>query len=111
MKAETALNFVKFVHTLAWAFFVACIVLLPVAAHQGNFQLVAWLVGIIALEIVILMLNGWACPLTAVAARYTEDRKPNFDIFLPLLIAKYNKLIFGTLFVVGLVYAALRWVA
>ena len=112
MKAETALNFVKFVHTLAWAFFVACIVLLPVAAHQGNFQLVAWLIGAVLFEIAILMLNKWACPLTAIAARYNSDRSANFDIFLPLWVAKYNKQIFGPLFVVGLIYAAVRgWLA
>ena len=108
MKAATVLFVIKLLHTLAWAFFAGCIVLLPVAAYWGNFQLGAWLLAAILFEIAVLMLNGWACPLTAIAARYTSDRSANFDIFLPLWLAKYNKQIFGALFVVGLVYAALR---
>ena len=57
----------------------------------------------------MLLLNRWSCPLTAVAARYTPDRRANFDIFLPLWLARNNKLIFGTLFVCGLAYAGWLW--
>ncbi|MBB1092471.1 hypothetical protein HUU61_14375 [Rhodopseudomonas palustris] len=38
------------------------------------------------------------CPLTAVAARYTDERADNFDIYLPIWLARHNRLIFGTLF-------------
>ena len=44
------------------------------------------------------------CPLTDVAARYTSDRRDNFDIYLPLWLARYNKHVFGTLYVAGIVY-------
>ncbi len=44
------------------------------------------------------------------AARYTEVRRDNFDIYLPLWMARYNKLIFGTLYVAGLAFALVRWV-
>lgn len=59
----------------------------------------------------------WAClagaiiaiiPL-ALAARYTEDRAPNFDIYLPRWLAQHNKALFGTLFVVGELVALARW--
>ena len=49
------------------------------------------------------------CPMTAVAARYTTDRADNFDIYLPLWLARYNKHIFGGLFVAGLVFSAWQW--
>jgi hypothetical protein len=58
--------------------------------------------GLVFVEVAVLAVNGGRCPLTAVAARYTDDRRDNFDIYLPLWLARYNKLIFGTLFVVGL---------
>ena len=35
------------------------------------------------------------------AARYTDDRASNFDIYLPNWLASHNKAIFGTLFVVN----------
>lgn len=44
-----------------------------------------------------------------VAARYTGDRNDNFDIYLPLWLARYNKPIFGTLFVVGVAVALCAW--
>jgi len=38
-------------------------------------------------------------------ARDTDDRCENFDIYLPEWRAKYNKLIFGTLYFAGVVFA------
>jgi hypothetical protein len=43
------------------------------------------------------------------AARYTDDRADNFDIYLPLWLARYNKHIFGFLFVVGELVVLWRW--
>jgi len=63
----------------------------------------------VLLEVLILAANQWRCPLTAVAARYTADRTDNFDIYLPLWLARYNKQIFGSLFAAGLVYTLGRW--
>jgi hypothetical protein len=47
-----------------------------------------------------------AVPLTAIAERYTDDRRANFDIWLPEWLARHNKSIFGTMFVLGLIYTA-----
>jgi hypothetical protein len=57
----------------------------------------------------VLITNGWRCPLTNVAARYTDDRSDNFDIYLPLWLARNNKVIFGWLFTVVLVFALALW--
>ncbi len=83
--------------------------LLPIAAFFGHFGLAAILIGFVAFEILVLALNRWACPLTGVARRFTTNRADNFDIFLPLLIARYNKQLFGTLFLLALAYTAYRW--
>jgi hypothetical protein len=48
--------------------------------------------------------NGWRCPLTALAARYTDDQSDNFDIYLPAWIARHKKGVFGSLFFVGVLY-------
>jgi uncharacterized membrane protein len=105
------LRAVKVVHTVVWAFFVACIVGMPLAALAGRFGLALALGGLVAGEVAVLALNGWRCPLTAVAARYTEERRDNFDIYLPLWLARYNKQVFGALFAVGLVVALGCWFA
>lgn len=107
--APRALRAVKFVHTVAWAIFAGCIVALPVAAYLENFRAAAFLIAIVLVEVLVLFANHFRCPLTDVAARYTSDRRANFDIYLPLWIARYNKEIFGSLFVAGILFTLVRW--
>jgi hypothetical protein len=109
MKDQAALRIVKVSHTLIWAFFVVCILGAPIAAWRGDFTL-AWIfVGLVATEAVVLLFNEWACPLTGIAARYTAQREDNFDIYLPLWLAKYNKSIFTPLYVLGTAYVVFAW--
>jgi hypothetical protein len=61
-------------------------------------------------EITVLALNEWHCPLTPLAAQYTNDRHENFDIYLPEWLARHNKSIFGTLYAVAAVFALARYV-
>ncbi len=60
-------------------------------------------------EILVLVFNRWRCPLTAIAARHTSDRRANFDIYLPEWLARHNKGVFGSLFGLGLLYTLARW--
>jgi len=57
----------------------------------------------------VFTLNGVRCPLTDVAARHTDDHAEGFDIYLPRWLAKHNKTIFGTLYLVGLGYTLCAW--
>ena len=96
-----ALLAIKFAHTFIWVFFAGSIVALPFLAWAGHFRWAAALGILVLFECAVLALNGMRCPLTGLAARYTEDRSPNFDIYLPRFVAEYNKQIFGALFVVN----------
>jgi len=106
---HTALRAVKVIHTLVWALFVSCILAIPIFAWRGRFGSVVVLAILVFIEITVLITNGWRCPLTDVAARYTDNRSDNFDIYLPLWLARNNKLIFGWLFAVVLVFALGLW--
>jgi hypothetical protein len=110
-EAARRLRTVKLLHTAVWAVFAGCIVAIPVLAWQSQFKFAAVLAGLVLVEVVVLWLNGWRCPLTDVAARYTQDRRANFDIYLPEWLARYNKQLFGPLYGVGLVVLAIRWMA
>ena len=57
----------------------------------------------------VLVKNASTRLLTGLAARHTERRTANFDIYLPLWLARYNKTIFGALFVVGGLFVLARW--
>ena len=103
------LRLIKAVHTVAWAFFVGCIAAVPLFAWAERFGLALLCIGIVTVEVVVIVVNGWRCPLTAVAARYTDDRRPNFDIYLPEWLARYNKEIFGSLFGGGVLLTVALW--
>lgn len=103
------LQAVKAVHTAAWLFFVLFILGIFVAASNGSLMWAGLCIGIVAVEVAILALNGWRCPLTDIAARYTDDRSPNFDIYLPRWLARYNKEIFGPLYLLGIAVTLYRW--
>ncbi|MDI1301200.1 MAG: hypothetical protein PSX71_04795 [bacterium] len=109
MKPELKLRAIKTVHTLVWAVFAASILAIPVFSHRGELP-VAWgLTGFVFLEVLVLVANRMRCPLTSVAARYTAERQDNFDIYLPLWLARHNKEVFGGLYVAGIVYTI--WVS
>lgn len=107
---DRRLRAIKFLHTLVWAGFAGCIVAIPVLVLQERFRLATLLALIVLGEVVVLAINRWRCPLTPIAARYTEDRRANFDIYLPEWLARYNKQIFGPLYVAGVVLLVVRWV-
>ncbi len=99
----------KVLHTVVWAFVAGCIVALPVVGAYRNFFWAAILSSVVLLECVVLVANRGRCPLTDVASRYTDDRRENFDIYLPLWLARHNKAIFGMLFLVGEAFVLWRW--
>jgi membrane-bound metal-dependent hydrolase YbcI (DUF457 family) len=109
MKAQTTLRTIRAIHTIAWAFFAGCILAIPVYAWRGNFKTAAILCAVVFVEVLILVVNKWNCPLTPIAARYTENRRANFDIYLPIWLARYNKEIFESLYLLGITYTLARW--
>lgn len=106
---ERSLRAIKLAHTLIWVFFVVCIAAIPISASTGRLATAAALIGIVFLEVLVLAFNGWRCPLTDVAGRYTEQRRDNFDIYLPEWLARHNKIIFGMLYVTGVVVTIAKW--
>jgi hypothetical protein len=108
LSPAATLRAIRVLHTIVWAFFAAAVVAVPLAAWYRRFDLFAVFTVIVLIEVVVLVFNRLRCPLTDVAARYTEDRQDNFDIYLPLWVARYNKQIFGTLYVAGVVFGLLR---
>ena len=103
------LRAIKVIHTVVWAIFASCILAIPILTWQSDYRHAAVPIGIVFIEVLVLLFNGMHCPLTPVAARFTADRRDNFDIYLPEWLARHNKLIFGALYVAGVVYTLMRW--
>jgi hypothetical protein len=85
------LKFIKIVHTIIWAVMTASNLLAFYFALIGRFDYWFWLpASLIIIETLVVVFNHWRCPITKIAANYTENRKSNFDIYLPEWLAKYN---------------------
>jgi hypothetical protein len=108
-RAGTTLHAIKVLHTAVWAVFASAIVALPVAAWRGAFHVAFGLIGLISVELAILAVNRGTCPLTRIAGRHTAERQPNFDIYLPVWLARWNKVIFGGVLLAGLMLTAVLW--
>lgn len=99
----------KTAHTLIWTFMVATIFYVLYSGIYNDVTIFTWIaVGIVILEGVVLLAFKMSCPLTIMARKYSDSTKDNFDIYLPNWIARYNKQIFTTIFVLGLVTVLFR---
>jgi hypothetical protein len=100
---------IKILHTAVWAVMAGSILALPVAAFTRHFRWALILTALIVCECAVLAANRGRCPLTDWAARFSEDRAANFDIYLPDWLARNNKVIFGTLFALNELVVLWRW--
>jgi hypothetical protein len=107
--AGNSLHLVKIAHTIVWAILAACVVAIPALAWFGYDRQASALILVVLVEVLVLIVNDGHCPLTAVAARYTVNRRDNFDIYLPEWLARHNKLIFGSIYLIGIAVTVARW--
>lgn len=108
-RAASSLRLIKIVHTVVWAFFAGCIVAIPILGWRGELRTATVLIAVVAVEVLVLAVNRWSCPLTPMAARFTDERRDNFDIYLPEWLARHNKSVFGVLYVAGILITIWAW--
>jgi len=101
---------VKTIHTLIWVFYNCVIFYMLYASMANKFDI--WLAVcycLVLLEGLILLLFKFTCPLTLIARRYTSDPSDNFDIFLPLWLARNTKRIYTAVVVIIVFITAFQW--
>jgi len=92
---------IKLLHTLIWAIFVYILFYILFAVSIGKIDIFLWIsISLICFEGIVLIINKGRCPLTLVAAKYSQNQEDGFDIFLPKWLAIHNKKIFTTLFII-----------
>jgi hypothetical protein len=109
MNPTNKLLTIKLTHTLVWLFFVVVIFYILYSGIFDKINTYTWIgIGLIILEGIVLLVFKMFCPLTLMARKYSNSKKDNFDIFLPNWLAKNNKLIFTTFYLIGLVIVLIR---
>ena len=109
MTSALKLFWTKIIHTAIWAFFVAVILYVlygGLADQLTTYTCIA--IGLVMVEGLVLLLFRGSCPLTLIARKYSDSDRDNFDIFLPNWLARYNKLIFTSLYAIGLLLVGYR---
>lgn len=105
---KTNLTTIKIIHTVIWIFFNAVLFYMAYAVIVNKIDNFVWIgIGLILLEGIVLLLFKKMCPLTIMARKYSESTKDNFDIYLPNWLARNNKLIYTTFFIIivcGIIY-------
>ncbi|GAB2775549.1 hypothetical protein [Salinimicrobium soli] len=109
MKNAQKLLIIKLLHTVVWAFFVAIIFYVVYSGVVNEITPFTWVaIGLVLAEGLVLLIFKMFCPLTLIARKYSASEKDNFDIFLPNWVARHNKVIFTSIFLVGVVLVLLR---
>lgn len=109
MTAATKLLVIKAVHTVVWGFFVAVIGYVLYCGLANRLTWHTWAASVLVVtEGVVLLLFRRHCPLTLLARRYSSSTKDNFDIFLSDWLARYNQLIFTSIYVFALLLLGYR---
>lgn len=110
MTPSQSLITIKLVHTLIWALFVGVIIYILYSGITNNLTVYTW-IGIVMIlgEGLTLLIFKMFCPLTLLARKYSDSTKANFDIYLPNWLAKHNKVIFTTLFILALILVLIRY--
>ena len=111
MQVASNLTMIKIVHTLIWAFFNVVLFYMAYAVIVNKIDNFVWIgIALVFIEGVVLLMFKRMCPLTLLARTYSDSEKDKFDIYLPNWLAKYNKLIYTTFFILiicGIMYRKL----
>ena len=99
MTGKAKLTAIKIIHTLIWLFFNVVIFYMLYAVITNKIDIWIWLgIALILIEGLVLLIFKAKCPPTVLARKYSNSTKDNFDIYLPNWLAKYNKLIYTSIF-------------
>jgi hypothetical protein len=100
MNAKYSITIIKIIHTIIWLFFNVVLFYMAYAVTANKIDKYVW-IGIVLIvgEGIVLLVFKKMCPLTIIARKYSDSEKDNFDIYLPNWLAKYNKLIYTTIFI------------
>jgi len=99
---------VKFLHTLVFLFMSVCILYMLYCGITGETNMILWIaIAATLLETAVFAWNGFRCPMTEWALRYSDGNSSGddfiADIFLPKWFTPYITPLCGVLMVIGLI--------
>ena len=109
MSNPTKLLLIKTLHTAVWMFFVTVIFYILYCGLTNKISgLTGVAIGLVVVEGGVLLVFKRHCPLTLLARKYSYSSRDNFDIFLPNWLARYNQVIFTSLYLFAVLVVGYR---
>ena len=109
MSNPTKLLLIKTLHTAVWVFFVTVIFYILYCGLTNKISgLTGVAIGLVVVEGGVLLVFKRHCPLTLLARKYSYSSRDNFDIFLPNWLARYNQVIFTSLYLFAVLVVGYR---
>jgi hypothetical protein len=104
-----SITFIKFVHTVVFVFLSGALAVFLYEVSVDKITFLTWIaVALFLAEGVVLIANGWKCPLTTYVERLGSTHGQVTDIFLPKWFADRIFHIYRGLLAVALVLLAIR---
>jgi hypothetical protein len=104
-----SIAFIKFVHAALFAAMSGILAVLLYEVIVDRITILTWIaVTVFLIEAVVLIVNGWKCPLTSYAERLGSTHGRVTDLFLPKWFADRAFQIYGVLWGAALLGLAIR---
>jgi len=104
MDRSTKLVVIKLVHTAVWLVMAVATGVVVQRSLTDDFDVMFWIAaGLLCAETLVFVVGGGRCPLSGIAARYTDPGDERPDLYLPPWLARNNVRVFVVLFVLTLV--------
>ena len=104
-----SIAFIKFIHTVVFVVLSALLAGLLYEVIANRMTAITWIaVTLFLAEGIVLVLNGWRCPLTAIAENLGSSHGQVTDTLLPKWFADHVFQVYSGLFVGALVFMVVR---
>ena len=103
---------VRILHTAIYGVMVASIFYILYVGISGQFipDVLYVALGLVTMECVVFVGNGWKCPLTTVAVSVAGREGKDYAPMIPEKLGRYTATLFGSIFVLGLIMLLARFV-
>jgi hypothetical protein len=104
-----SLVFIKSVHTAIFVVMNVCLAILILEVIADRISYLSWIaIAALLTESVVLVANGWRCPISIYAQNIGVTDGHESDIFLPLWFTDRIPLVYGSILAVTLVFFVIR---
>jgi hypothetical protein len=104
-----SLLFIKFIHTAVFIAMNVFLAILILEVITDRISYLSWLsIAALLTESIVLIANGWRCPISIYAEKVGATNGRESDIFLPLWFTDRIPVLYGSILAIALLFFAIR---